>query len=93
MYKTHQKPREFVITFPKAFHAGFSHGFNVSEAVNFVTIDWLKSMKEAQMDYEKNNYNKKLVFPPEWLICENYWQRDQLKFEKHIIDQVFLIFL
>ena len=74
VYKTHQKEKEFIVTFPKAFHAGFSHGFNVSEAVNFVTVDWLHFLKEAQMDYEKKNYSKKMVFPPEWLICENYWQ-------------------
>jgi histone demethylase JARID1 len=32
---------EFIFTFPKAYHAGFSHGFNCGEAVNLVTFEWI----------------------------------------------------
>lgn len=35
-------PGEFIVTFPGSYHAGFSTGFNVGEAVNFVTKDWIK---------------------------------------------------
>lgn len=35
-----QLPGEFVVTFPRSYHAGFSHGFNCGEAVNFGTRDW-----------------------------------------------------
>ncbi|KAL8093246.1 lysine-specific demethylase ELF6 isoform X2 [Apium graveolens] len=42
-----QNPGEFVITFPRAYHVGFSHGFNCGEAANFGTPKWLTFAKEA----------------------------------------------
>lgn len=42
-----QNPGEFVVTFPRAYHVGFSHGFNCGEAANFGTPQWLGIAKEA----------------------------------------------
>jgi histone demethylase JARID1 len=39
--KAYQEPGTFMVTFPQAFHGGFSTGFNVGEAVNFALPDWL----------------------------------------------------
>lgn len=38
--KTLQRPGEMIITFPGSYHAGFSTGLNIGEAVNFATHNW-----------------------------------------------------
>lgn len=51
VYKLLQHEGEFVITFPRAFHGGFSLGPNVGEAVNFATHDWIAYGSDANERY------------------------------------------
>lgn len=50
-----QRPNEFVITFPKAYHCGFNHGINMNEAVNFALPDWLPDGKDSVRRYREHN--------------------------------------
>ncbi|KAF8115291.1 hypothetical protein N665_0029s0126 [Sinapis alba] len=51
-----QNPGEFVVTFPRSYHVGFSHGFNCGEAASFGTPQWLNVAKEAAVRREAMNY-------------------------------------
>ncbi|KAF2306680.1 hypothetical protein GH714_020384 [Hevea brasiliensis] len=53
VYKAVQMPGEFVVTFPRAYHAGFSNGFNCGEAVNFALGDWFPFGELASKRYAR----------------------------------------
>ena len=55
-----QYPGEFVITFPRAFHGGFSLGPNLGEAVNFATHDWIAYGSDANERYR--SFSRPAVF-------------------------------
>ena len=50
---TVQHEGEFIVTFPKAYHSGFSLGWNAAEAANFAVMDWLPYGFEAVESYAK----------------------------------------
>ncbi|KAL5110630.1 Lysine-specific demethylase 5B [Taenia crassiceps] len=40
VYHLNQLAGEFVVTFPRAYHASYNNGFNFAEAVNFCPTEW-----------------------------------------------------
>ncbi|KAJ6845955.1 lysine-specific demethylase JMJ706-like isoform X6 [Iris pallida] len=68
VYKAVQRPGEFIITFPRAYHAGFSHGFNCGEAVNFAIGDWFPVGAVASQLYAL--LKRIPLLPYEELLCK-----------------------
>lgn len=90
VYKTWQKPGEFIMTFPESYHAGFSAGFNVAEAVNFAAPSWLNYVDKAMRVYLKSR-EKIPVFPVQWLAIEisrNF--SNGLKFSPEVAKNLFV---
>ncbi|BAT75153.1 hypothetical protein VIGAN_01296800 [Vigna angularis var. angularis] len=68
VYKAVQNPGDYVITFPRAYHAGFSHGFNCGEAVNFAIGDWFPLGAIASQRYAL--LHRDPLLPHEELLCK-----------------------
>jgi histone demethylase JARID1 len=60
VYKILQYEGEYVVTFPRSFHGGFSLGPNIGEAVNFATHDWIVHGSAANEKYR--TYARPAVF-------------------------------
>ena len=69
MYRLFQEPGEYVVTFPAAYHAGFSHGFNMAEACNFALPEWLPWGRRAVEKYRHATSQRALCFSHEQLLC------------------------
>ncbi|GAA5807670.1 hypothetical protein MFLAVUS_001041 [Mucor flavus] len=53
VYAVDQRPGQFVVTYPKAYHSGFNHGFNFCEAVNFAPGEWVDYGLECVKRYKE----------------------------------------
>jgi len=82
--KLSQEARTFVITFPKAFHCGFSYGFNCGEAVNFATPDWLKGGSEADERYR--SFSRSSVFSHQRLLFTLLNHKSELPTNRALVD-------
>lgn len=76
IYSVHQNAGEFVITFPRAYHAGYNEGLNFAEAVNFAPIDWLAKGRECVESY--SSVRRYLVFSHDELLFKMVEAMDKL---------------
>ena len=79
VYKTRQEAGQFIVTFPEAYHCGFSYGFNCGEAVNFATSDWIPHGSVSVVDYRDKG--KKEVFSFDRLLFTLTYHLSELSLE------------
>ena len=87
IYKANQKPGEYVCTFYKAYHGGFSHGFNVGEAVNFASPVSLNYMKAAMNSPKSVETKSPSVLSLDWLVYENKTKKMNFNELNYLINQ------
>ena len=76
VYRTDQSAGEFIVTFPRAYHAGFNQGYNLAEAVNFAPPDWLEMGRKCIDHY---SYMRRYdVFCHDELVCKMATQSEKL---------------
>ncbi|CDW52309.1 lysine specific demethylase 5a [Trichuris trichiura] len=67
IYTVMQESGQFVLTFPRAYHAGFNHGLNCAEAVNLFPADWISTGRECIANYKESR--RTCVFSHDELVC------------------------
>lgn len=76
VYRTDQRAGEFVITFPRAYHAGFNQGFNFAEAVNFAPANWIPIGRSC-IDHYASIFHP-AVFSHDELVCKMVHRAEEL---------------
>lgn len=72
VFKAIQQEGEIIVTFPRAYHGGFSHGWNCAEAVNFATMDWLPHGRSAVESYKAPKSGRAPTFSHDRLL---WWEQ------------------
>jgi len=86
IYRVVQREGEFMITFPKGYHAGFSHGFNCAESSNFALDDWFPYGRECLERYR--SYSRSSVLSIDKILCTAASSSSGTKFIPRLSDEL-----
>jgi histone demethylase JARID1 len=67
IYRMQHEAGSFIITYPRAYHAGFNHGFNIAESVNFSPGTWLPYGRICINKY--HHTHRPTAFAHDQIIC------------------------
>lgn len=60
VYRIVQEPNEFVLLWPRTYHAGFNVGFNCNEACNIAPVNWIPMGHKSLLKYR---YSRRSCVP------------------------------
>ncbi|AFZ80547.1 jumonji/arid domain containing protein [Theileria equi strain WA] len=92
IYRIVQQENEFVLVWPRTFHAGFNAGFNSNEACNIAPASWIKMGYQSLLNYR---YARKTCIPFFRIILSaipNFLDLEPIHIS-HIIDCVTLLLI
>ena len=71
--KVIQEERNFIVTFPYGYHAGFNLGLNCAESTNFASHRWIEfGQKASQCLCRKDNVKIDMdIFAKKYLVCSS----------------------
>lgn len=84
-----QEERNFIVTFPYGYHAGFNHGLNCAESTNFASHRWIEfGQKASQCLCRKDNVRIDMdMFVEKYLVrcfyCLYCYQNSFLRTQTH----------
>ncbi|KTW29773.1 hypothetical protein T552_00980 [Pneumocystis carinii B80] len=79
VYAVDQHANQFVVTFPQAYHAGFNHGFNFNEAVNFAIPNWMNEGYSLESVKRYKEFRKIPVFSHDELLLTISFHENGIK--------------
>ena len=71
-----------IITFPGVYHCGFSNSFNLCEAVNLATADWIETGWHFKQMDKREGFLKRTCFSMEWIIYSSFMKRFSLNLKQ-----------